>query len=306
MRRVLGCVGLSGCLASVLAGCAFEHGDLGGSDDDPGSGSGSGAVQPGDFDGDGVADLDDNCNTAANADQRDHDDDGRGDRCDVCPHLPDAGGDSDGDGVGDACDPNPTTASDRIAFFDGFYQMPQWDNVQGPGMWQVNSGVLRQPKLEASQLVRDDDPDLGTVFVDARVQVNSMAMGPAARRSVGLVVGFGDAKHYFFCGVAQTQLGSEVQAGAEFTDFWGTAQYEYAPGAFASQVGGGWLTLQTSTSVSSWGGTHIDCMGHRGQVTGTAQFEHDGTPTGDIGLRTNGIDASFDYVFVVETAPSGS
>jgi hypothetical protein len=299
MMRVL--VGLSIC----LAGCAFEHGSL---DDGPGMGGGSGSGSgsaPGDYDGDGVADLDDNCNVASNADQRDHDDDGRGDRCDVCPHLPDTGSDADADGVGDACDPNPTTATDRLALVDGFYDQPQWENVQGPGMWQATNGVLRQPKLDASQLVRDDNPDLGTVFVDARLQVNSMATGPTATRSVGLVVGFGDPKHYFYCGLSQNQFGSEVQAGAISTDFWGSAQYQYAPGAFASPISGGWLTLQTTTSPASWGdGTHIDCLGNRGQVTGTADFEHEGTPSGDIGLRTNGVDASFDYVFVVETHPS--
>jgi hypothetical protein len=300
MRRVL--LGVSLC----FAGCAFEHGGLDTDDDGQGSGSGMGSSQPGDFDGDGVPDLDDNCNTASNADQLDHDDDGRGDRCDVCPHLVDTGSDTDGDGVGDACDPNPTKATDRIAFFDGFYSMPGWENVQGPGMWQVNGGYLDQPQLDPSQLVRDDDPDLGTVFVDVRLQVNSMATNPSTRRSVGVVVGFGDAKHYFYCGVAQTPIGTEVQAGAQFTDFWGSAQYEYAPGAFASQLNGGWLTLQASTSTTDWDGTHIDCMGNRGQATGTAAFEHEGTPTGDIGLRTNGIDASFDYVFVVETHPADS
>jgi len=299
MRRVL--------LGALLcfAGCAFEHGSLDTPGDDQGQGSGSGMGPEGDFDNDGVPDLQDNCNTASNADQNDHDDDGRGDACDVCPHLPDTGSDADGDGVGDGCDPNPTTAGDRIAFFDGFYHQPQWD-LQGSGAWQASGGFLRQTKMDASQLVRDDNPDLKTVFVDARVQVNSMASGPTARRSLGLVLGLGDEDHYFYCGIAQTQIGSEVQAGAESTDFWGSAQFDYTPGAFASPINGGWVTLQASTSKTDWDGTHIDCMGHRGQVTGTAAFEHEGEPSGDIGLRTNGVDASFDYVFVVETPAPNS
>jgi hypothetical protein len=41
--------------------------------------------EPADADGDGVADGQDNCPTAANADQRDTDGDGIGDACDQCP-----------------------------------------------------------------------------------------------------------------------------------------------------------------------------------------------------------------------------
>jgi len=297
MMRVL--VGLSLC----LAGCAFDHGAAGpdGTGDDTGSGA-PGAPQ-GDSDGDGVADLVDNCATVANVDQRDHDADGRGDRCDVCPHLPDTGSDADGDSVGDACDPNPTRAGDRIAFFIGFYDPVDWKPVIGGATWQVAGGELRQTSVgDADQLVRDDNPDLRTVFVDARVRINSMSPDVTMRRSVGLVMGYGDPKHYYFCGLAaQGQVG-EINAGAVSTNFWGTAQYDYTPGAFAAPMTNDWLTLQATTTAVD-GQTRIDCMGNRGVVTGTADYAADGDPSGDIGLRTNGVDASFDYIFVVETAP---
>ena len=81
--------------------------------DEPDAASGNG-----DRDGDGLADDADNCEAVANADQHDEDHDGRGDACDVCPHLVDDGADRDGDGVGDACDPNPDIGGDRIAVFD--------------------------------------------------------------------------------------------------------------------------------------------------------------------------------------------
>jgi hypothetical protein len=301
MRRVL--ASLSICLAGILTGCAFDHGSLDNpGDDQSGQGSGSGSGQPGDYDGDGVPDVLDNCNTHSNPDQRDHDNDGRGDVCDVCPHLPDSGADSDGDGVGDACDPNPTVPTDRIALFDGFYDQPQWDVVQGQA-WQASGGALHQNRLDPSQIVRNDNPDLGTVFVDARVLVSSMSTNAATRRSVGLVLGFGDANHYYYCGIAQGQTGAEIQAGAESTDFWGSAQYDYTPGGFAQPMTGDWFVLQASTSTTDWNSTHVDCMGHRATTTGTAKFDHDGSPAGDFGLRTNGVDASFDYVFVVETHP---
>ena len=61
-------------------------------------------AMPPDVDGDGVADSDDNCAMAANAEQQDGDDDGAGDACDNCPALANADqADADEDGTGDAC-----------------------------------------------------------------------------------------------------------------------------------------------------------------------------------------------------------
>lgn len=66
-----------------------------------------------DGDGDGVGNVCDNCPTKVNPDQMDYDRDGVGDVCDNCPwkHNPDQS-DFDHDGVGDSCDncryyPNP-------------------------------------------------------------------------------------------------------------------------------------------------------------------------------------------------------
>jgi hypothetical protein len=290
-------------LVICVGGCTFVQGDL--SESDPGSGSGSGSSEPpGDFDGDGFPDVVDNCAAVGNADQRDHDDDGRGDSCDPCPHLIDTGSDLDGDGVGDACDPNPTSAGDRLAFFEGFYGNPAWKAVIGANTWQHFAGSLRQSRLDdAYQLVRDDNPDLVNVFVDARVRVNSVSTNASIRRSAGIVLGYGDPKHYFFCGLAAQGQGSEVDAGEVDTNFWGSAEYTYAAGTFASSMSGEWLTLQ-ATATQLDGGTRIDCMSHRSGVTGTASFDAGQDAPGDIGIRTSGVDASFDYVFAVEVGAS--
>ena len=59
-----------------------------------------------DTDGDGVADLADNCVLTANSSQMDPDHDFVGSACDVCPAAADPEQpDADGDGIGDACDP---------------------------------------------------------------------------------------------------------------------------------------------------------------------------------------------------------
>jgi hypothetical protein len=71
-----------------------------------------------DGDGDGVAELCDNCPATANPGQQDADQDGVGDACDNCPSTANPVQiDSDGDGVGDLCDlcplnPAPTTDTD--------------------------------------------------------------------------------------------------------------------------------------------------------------------------------------------------
>jgi hypothetical protein len=88
----------------------------------------TGCVDPGaDGDGDGYADLTDNCPGVSNATQADADGDGLGDACDPCPADPLNDGDGDGicgatdncpsianpqqedrdlDGLGDVCDPD--------------------------------------------------------------------------------------------------------------------------------------------------------------------------------------------------------
>lgn len=297
---------------TILAGCAFEHGvvaggdDVGGGDDDPGMGSNMGDAEDRDSDGDGVSDLVDNCVFVGNPDQHDHDDDARGDACDGCPHLVDTDIDTDGDGVGNACDPRPTEPGDRIAFFEGFYTEPAWRSVIGANTWETIDGTLRQPSTQAAfQLVRDDTPNLGSVFVDARVRINALAGGGPSRRSAGIVLSYRDTNHYVFCGLASAPPnGAEVNAGQVTTDFWGNSQYDYTPGWFPAQMSGEWLTLQARTTTTPAGDTRIDCVSHRATATGNASFEGDAEIEGDIGLRTNGVDASFDYVFVVATPAS--
>jgi hypothetical protein len=250
-----------------------------------------------DTDGDGIPDIYDNCPTVPNPDQHDHDGDGRGDVCDVCPHIADTGVDADNDGVGDACDPRPTTPGDRIALFDGFYGPTSWSAVIGNDSWQYGSGATQPSPDGVYQIVRPDK--LGTVFVDVRLRVDQESAS-GTRHSAGIVVGYQDTSQYFFCGFASTVAGTEVDAGEVYTD-WQGAQYAQQSAPFGAAMTGDWAVLQARTMVGQ-NVTQLDCLGARGIATfAPAAYQSTTGPGGAIGLRTNGANAKFDYVFVVET-----
>jgi hypothetical protein len=288
-------------LIVLVAGCSFSKG----TSPSPPSGGGDmpdAAVTATDTDGDGVPDALDNCPAIANPDQHDHDGDLRGDACDVCPHVADTGADFDGDGVGDACDPHPTEPGDHIVFFDGFYgpTIDPWQTVSGPPAWTIDGGALRQPMADAiSMVVRPASPTPNNVFVEARLRVNAVSSAPAARHAVGIAAGFQGTDNYFFCGLSQTDVGSQVEAGHVEPDG-GTGYYTFNQGDFADSMTGDWLTVQARTAQPPDGDTHLDCTTSRGATLGTAGYDDTDPAAGEISVRTNGVDASFDYVFVVE------
>ena len=154
-------------LIAVLAGgCAFEKSldDTGGDD------------QPADTDGDGKLDSEDNCVDVANADQRNHDMDARGDLCDLCPHIADDGGDSDNDQIGDACDPR--AGIDTLIAFDGFYDdstaITSW--TKSGGTWSISGGALRQTGTNTWAFFGPPQP-IARVYAD--YAFTPLSVGPA-------------------------------------------------------------------------------------------------------------------------------
>jgi hypothetical protein len=277
-----------------VCGCSFHMqpgggNPVGGDDDDTTGPDASTAT--GDTDGDGVPDSIDNCVATPNADQHDHDGDGRGDSCDVCPHLVDAGGDADADGVGDACDPRPTEAGDRIALFEGFYDQPSWTPVVG-GAWTIDMGALRESDTTMQHQIVTGGADLNNVFVEARLKVAAVSPSGSSRKSAGVVLGYHDTNTYFFCGLAAPGGGVEVEGGRV-----GDGQYNYNQAYYQPQMPSDWTTIQARTVQPQGGVTHLDC----GAADVETGYDDDADALGDIGLRVNGADASFDYVFVVES-----
>ena len=300
MRMILiGCF-IAGCSFSSHVGAALDAGAPGAPDTsaDAAGAGGADAPPPVDTDGDGVPDATDNCVTVPNADQRDHDGDGRGDACDVCPERADDGADRDGDGVGDACDPRPSQPGDRIVMFEDFDDAPAWntwDAVIGPNTWVVDAGAIRQPYTDAAyQLV--DGAAIGNVFVETRLWVAHDSPSLLGRAFTGLVLGYQATDDFLVCGVATNLTGAEVDAG-RMRPVIGLGDDS---ATFDSSIEGAWITLQARTTQGA-SGTHVDCLGASGDVHATASYDASTSGTGSIGLRTDGTDTRFDYVFVVAT-----
>jgi len=94
-----------------------------------------------DTDGDGRADMLDNCPLSNNPDQSDTDGDGLGDVCDNCLNVGNPNqNDDDGDGVGDVCDICPGFDDTADADDDGIPDSCDYIRGDANNDWQVNVG----------------------------------------------------------------------------------------------------------------------------------------------------------------------
>ncbi len=268
--------------ALLLAACGFEHGQGASSDatvvDVP--------PATGDQDNDGIKNEVDNCPVVANANQRDHDGDGRGDACDKCPHINTGAAepDADADGVGDACDPRPTMAGDKQVLFEGFTDASSADTWirTGPAPWSVLNGAVEQT-----------DPNTGDSLIAPMPQFQKL-YAATSFKLLGLPTGKGGSSAGMCIGVA-------------------TGQY------YCCTVANGGMSLKASSSMgpaatSTWSGTfdvgdRIDIVeslasGHRcdakqGTLSANVSDTAGGT-AGQVELYTGASAAAFDYVFLVE------
>jgi alpha-tubulin suppressor-like RCC1 family protein len=119
--------------------------------------TGASCATPPDADGDGIADLADNCAYAANAGQEDGDGDTRGDACDNCPTVTNPEQtDTDGDLVGDACE--------CLAV-----QCPAIDQCHAAGACEPTTGACSTPVVADGLACDDGEPGNGADTCQAGV-----------------------------------------------------------------------------------------------------------------------------------------
>lgn len=276
-----------------------------------------------DTDGDGVADMDDNCPAAANADQADADKDAAGDACDSCPQLADDGHDEDrdgvadrcdscpidqnpdqangdGDGLGDRCDGNPSTF-DCIIRFDGFGSLHDWTPIRGTWIVEDDALVQTNPEVTQGLIVTD------ATYTNPRVQAHGtvVAFGSPASHNVGVwgaatltanVLPDGIVAEVFDSSAVNTQLAvTSVTNGAT------TALQTYAALAPAIQMRAGSvfdavMELRLAPSWSARGAVDASML-TQGATNATAG-------TRKAGLRAHGTIARFDWVWIVVRPPT--
>jgi hypothetical protein len=245
---------------------------------------------PGDVDGDGHADADDNCPSLSNPDQHDEDGDGPGDRCDPCPHLPamDPAADADGDGVGDACDPSPMIAH-RIAHFDPFTApSTEW---MLPMAWQVVGDQLVYSGSGTSY------PTVAWPTGESVVTLGGDVTWSASGVRT-LVISFGpqEPATYYYCEIFDD--GSSTSGMVAVTRHQGGNYQELVSAPTPPQLPSGAFRISSSESVS---GARVSC---RVELAGTAPLAVEamtpGHTTGtEISFSAGGALIRFDYAIQI-------
>jgi len=317
-------------LACVLAAAACESEDNGvppggdgGRQPDAATGGDGGGGGPDairadaggpDADGDGVPDADDNCPAIANSQQYDEDGDGVGDACDNCPTeanplqedvLEEQNGGT-ADGVGDACDPQPNGDGNTIAFFDGFNGGAlgsEWNPLAGT--WAVSGGALAQTgttRAPSVLLWTGTGPVRGRVDTEMTLTTVPAQAGAGDNvRAAGLVARYSAPSSGYTC-IEYANPGNLAGTTA--------GQIDELSGAGATVVASsstGWtmavddpvrlrFTVKTNTSrqvcnLRRLAGGNLNVTGNDTTLS-----------SGDVGILTNAVAATFRY-FIVYTLP---
>lgn len=294
-------MGCRSLLLVALAGCGFSAGtgnngdggvDAAVIDAIPAEDPDASLPPTQDDDGDGVLNGVDNCPTVANADQRDHDVDTKGDVCDRCPHLAVTDTDTDGDGIGDACDPRPNMGGDVRRLWEGFYDASSITGWGGSGTWSVANGKVRQTSTSANQAGWGPPIAVAKAFVMTTFTVDALS-GASSNPKIGVASGVSGGLQRYSCTLEKSQS-LNVHTETTWVESSNVQQQSgntaWSPGTFAAG------SMATVTSRLNGG---FQCRIVQG-TTDKTRSEANGPPAGQVYLGTENATASFDYLFIVD------
>ena len=253
---------------------------------------------PGDGDGDGVLDAEDNCPAKPNADQHDEDGDLIGDVCDPCPHLPGAAADGDGDGVGDACDPQPAIAKQRIVFFDPF--------TSDRSEWAHAAGITRVGEtLRLNALAADAHTQLNLSTGERRIHAAGtiVTSGSGRPQQVAIAYGHNAAEdRYHYC-----ELWNSTETDGEIAIYKTNSGVYTRLGrvAFNGAIPTGAWSMRIDESPAAQRIDYLATMGGTNHplITGNTATSPVLIAGDHIKLYASNLDVRVDYVLVIETMP---
>jgi hypothetical protein len=230
---------------------------------------------------------------APDADIHDEDQDQIPDSVDWCPHIPDpVNPDGDGDGVGDPCDPEPQIPRQRRLYFNGF-DVGLDRLVAGPGSYtfEVGQVLLFGIANDVAALYLPDE--LEQVAISTRYQVD--AISADARVDVAVIAAHRGAPDTLD-GVSSRSGRASAQPDRIYVEHHDQSAADDILGAaddFLANFEGHQDVIEVRHTPSA---SRIETWTGGIMLTGATAF-HSGSP----GIAAHGVDARFDYLFVVVT-----
>jgi hypothetical protein len=252
------------------------------------------ADAPGDRDGDGVLDPDDNCPDTPNPDQGNEDGDRFGDACDPCPiDANDNPVDDDMDGVADPCDPNPSMPGDAIVLFEGFH-------AGLPATWTASRVTTAQSgddltiTSQARGYVAAPIAAPTNGYVGIGVTIDS-SIGSGAS-NIGVAMPYdGMRDDGVVCELAQGNVADPTSTDLSLFDH--VSGVELASGVFP------WTTDAFYGVGLGHAGTTYNCAAADATATTTATGNSTDAPGSLVVIRTFAITANVSWLLVVSSPP---
>lgn len=254
-----------------------------------------------DEDADGLANKQDLCPASAGGANHDEDGDGQGDQCDLCPIQAARGvvKDEDGDKLGGSCDPDDKSPGDKIVYFETFATT---DALTGWTLDDATHYTVANDQLKvtvnAAQVTADAfkplpiAPQSAAVFTSYRL--DNAAPADVSNVSRDVTVEIFDNSPAGQNGRAR--CGSSSAGGAP-----GTLRLVTDRGEVTQMLTSSFVTNDRYALLLQVNGGTAFCVHIRGDAAASASKEVEGGPKPAVGVGVRGVNASYDYIMVVQS-----